>query len=169
MAVRNEPVKERKAAAKTAIRTAAEREPNSKHRTHEDRQKLLEGDELLDVVEPESVHCIPCDKWIKLQTARGERYNLSNWKGHKEACHSGTAKSGVPRTSREERRKLLQEDKLLGIVEEERVHCIPCKKWISLQKGNHYTLVSWTRHKKLCHPDVDKIVVNPITGIIEID
>lgn len=52
-----------------------------------------------------------------------------------------------------ERRAYLLADKFIETVEEERVKCSKCQKWVALKKGHPYDLAKWKQHRDRCAPD----------------
>jgi hypothetical protein len=53
-----------------------------------------------------------------------------------------------------ERRAYLLADKFIQTVEEERVKCAKCEKWVTLKKGQPYDLAKWKQHRDKCAPDM---------------
>ncbi|TDL26672.1 hypothetical protein BD410DRAFT_530926 [Rickenella mellea] len=67
----------------TEVEPVAER--GGCRRTPDQRQKLLEEDQLLDLVKPGRVHCVVCNIWVTLDK-RG-LYSMSHWIEHKTKYH----------------------------------------------------------------------------------
>jgi hypothetical protein len=58
------------------------------------------------------------------------------------------------RRSAGERRAFLEADTLAEAVEENRVKCRNCQKWIALRKKQAYDLHSWNLHRDKCSEDL---------------
>ncbi|KAF5389144.1 hypothetical protein D9757_004965 [Collybiopsis confluens] len=123
-----------------------------------ERRLELEIDPLLDARQicPDKVWCIPCRKYVLLDSRRP--YYATLWFKHREKRHPDAPRSSV-RSRLEarpmlERKMELETDPLLDARRmcPDKVWCIPCQKYVHIDSRRPYYSTLWFRHRGKRHP-----------------
>ncbi|KAJ3538940.1 hypothetical protein NMY22_g4956 [Coprinellus aureogranulatus] len=141
-------------------------------RTAKDRQEYFRNQSDCHAFGPHRALCSRCKRIVNL--ARKQAYAVGPWERHRTKCDQELASDSplppdadalVNMTSEEifaeqparrnvaERRAYLLADKFIESVEEERVKCAKCQKWVALKKGQPYDLAKWKQHRDRCAPE----------------
>lgn len=141
-------------------------------RTVKDRQEYYKNQSDCHAFGPHRAVCSRCKQVVNL--TRKQTYAVGPWERHRAKCDQELASdSPLPPNASElvnapvdvifgeqpvrrnaaERRAYLLADKHIVNVEEERVKCAKCEKWVALKKGQPYDLTKWKQHSEKCTPD----------------
>jgi len=144
------------------------------HRSAKERQAYFANQPDCAAHGPHRALCSRCCRFVNL--LRAQPYAVAPWERHRAKCDQeqasdaplppnaeeqvnlsaaqifGEAPARVRRTAAERQAQLLA-DPLAGTVEEERVWCNKCQKWIALKKGQAYDTAKWTSHRERCDKD----------------
>ncbi|KIY66074.1 hypothetical protein CYLTODRAFT_491763 [Cylindrobasidium torrendii FP15055 ss-10] len=143
-----------------------------------ENSKLLELDPCARKFDAERVLCASCDKWIAITDNRNlwevhkERCReatlptvvvensvisttpLARPIMTTERPHSHlvppSGQTPTLRRNLEQREAHLRSDPFIKIVEEHRVFCSLCQKWVGLRQNSRFYTYPWTRHRRAC-------------------
>ncbi|KAH6915950.1 hypothetical protein BKA70DRAFT_1418868 [Coprinopsis sp. MPI-PUGE-AT-0042] len=148
-----------------------------------DRQQYFSNQSDCATFGPHRALCSRCKTFVNL--SKQQTFAVAPWEKHRAKCDQElasdaqlppNAEEGVNlpasqvfvdravRRSAGERRTFLEADNLAEIVEEHRVKCRNCQKWIALRKKQTYDVHNWKLHRDKCGKD---FTPSEPTGVVQ--
>ncbi|KAJ6619875.1 hypothetical protein B0H10DRAFT_2163714 [Mycena sp. CBHHK59/15] len=139
-------------------------------RTEAERIEYFKNQSDCSDMEPHSVMCTRCNKLVNL--GRKQTYAVKPWETHRKRCDQkvlasvqddaasvrsdmrsevGSNVGGTAtRTTKAERKAILDADERAKTVQPDQVLCRKCHKWIRLSTRTAYALNNWNAHQTSC-------------------
>ncbi|TFK29681.1 hypothetical protein FA15DRAFT_663846 [Coprinopsis marcescibilis] len=114
-------------------------------RSASERRAYLLSEKNIEVVEEGRVKCNSCSNWVTLK--KGQPYDLTKWKQHKERCVQDTPSDRILTA---ERKLAIINDPQVKSFDSTSIECSKCDQKIVGTSGKEYDLEAWESHKEQC-------------------